>query len=411
MPSSTLLPRAAVLALLLAACSSTPRSGPEAVRYEIEHEQYDKAVREAAKLVREDPGDLKLVQLHKDATVAWLLDKGRRQTLEDQDTEALATFHEAYLIAPESKEVADWTDKTVRKLSTTWLERGLELHASGKLQEAIEAYGKALEYTPGDLSALNGMGEAVVQVNYREGMSREYFQEGLQALAEYWLERARSRFSYSDKYRPEDPKTSQRREQVDVLLAQQRVTVGKGIEETKRFGAARNEFRLAVALDPLNEEAQEGFRRCDAEFKAFELLAQANMEIVRGRMDHARALIEEGEKLTTNQKELFEGARARIEQLGFEAIYQVALAHERDLEYESAVSTYAELLAKSEYYKDALARKDTIEQYIRLAGELYAQAQATEDPQAKIEALRRIAVFWPEYKDVEEQLRALEQKP
>ena len=399
------------LALALALCAGCASSGPEEaaeVRDLVNHGQFDKAVREADKLRRENPGKQAFEDLHRDATVAWLLDRGRKETFADEDTEALATFREAQEIDPESAEVASWIDKTIRKLSRTWLERGLELHASGKLVEAIEAYSKALEYVPGDVSALNGLGEAVIQVNYREGMSREYFQAGLQALAEYWLEQARSRFSYSDKYRPEDAKTEQRRDQVDALLAQQRVTIATGIEATGRFGAARNEYRLAAALDPENALAKEGFERCSRESKALELLSQAKMDIVRGRIDHALALIGEGEALTVAQKDSFEGARAGIEQLGFEKIYQEGLAHERDLEYEAAVATYADLLSKAEYYKDALARKETLEEYIQLATELYAKAQAATDPQEKIDALRKISVFWPEYKDVAEQLRALE---
>ena len=411
MRPTTLLPGALALALAFAGCASASRTGVDAVRDDVDHGQYDKAVRKADRLRREHPGDAGYEELHRMATVAWLLNKGRHETLLDKDLEALGTFHEALDLDPQSAEVASWIDKTVRKLSRTWLERGLELHASGKLEEAVEAYSKALEYLPGDVSALNGLGEATIQVNYRAGMGQEYFQQGLQALSEYFLEQARSRFAYSGKYRPEDAKTDQRRKQVAALLAQQRVTVGLGIETSGRFGAARNEYRLAVALDPDNQQAQEGFERCSKEAKAYELLAQAKMEIVRGRIAHALVLVEEGEALTTAQKDLFQGTRDEIQQRGYEEIYQAALAHERDLEYEQAVATFAELLSKADYYKDALARKETLEQYIQLAAELYAKAQAATTDQEKLESLRKISVFWPEYKDVAAQLRALSGKP
>jgi hypothetical protein len=165
-----------------------------------------------------------------------------------------------------------------------------------------------------------------------------------------------------------------------------------------------------LALDPENEEAREGLERCGKEAKASNLHSQVKMEIVRGRIDKALELIAEGEALTSVQRDLFEGARARIEQHGFENRYQTALAHERDLEYGLAVQAYGELLADSEYYKDALARKQTLEEYIRLAGELYAKAQAATDEKEKRDDLRKISVFWPEYKDVAEQLRALEKQ-
>jgi tetratricopeptide (TPR) repeat protein len=298
----------------------------------------------------------------------------------------------------------------VRKLSRTWLERGLELHASGKLAEAVEAYEKALEYAPGDPSALNGLGDAIIQINYRDGMGKQYFEEGIRSLSAYWLEQARSRFSYSDKYQPEDPKTLQRKKQVDALLAQQRVTVGKGIEATGRFGAARNEYRLAVALEPENAEAKAGLDRCTNESKAAKLLEQAKMEIVRQRLDHALELIEEGEGLTTVQKDMFEGARAQVEQSRFELKYQSALALERDYQYEKAIAKYDELLQETEYYKDSIARKETLQEYVRLAAELYEKALKAATDDERLESLRKIRVFWPEYKDVAAQLAQLEKE-
>src|SRR5262249_16598127 len=154
-------------------------------------------------------------------------EQGRKETFRDHDLEALATFRQAKELDPSSAETAAWIHKTVRKLSRTWLERGLELHASGKLQEAVDAYEKALESTPGDPSALNGLGEAIIQINYREGMGKQYFEDGIRALSGYFLEQAKSRFSYSDKYQPAEAKTLQRGSQVDTLLAQQRVTVAR----------------------------------------------------------------------------------------------------------------------------------------------------------------------------------------
>jgi hypothetical protein len=186
------------------------------------------------------------------------------------------------------------------------------------------------------------------------------------------------------------------------------VTIGKGIEATGRFGAARNEYRLARALDPQNAEANAGYERCTNEAKAATLLEQAKMEIVRLRLDHALELIEEGEGLTTIQKDMFEGARAQVEQSRFEVKYQAALAMERDFQYEKAIAQYEELLGETEYYKDAIARKQTLQEYVRLAAELYAKAQSASTDEERLESLRRIRVFWPEYKDVSAQLERLE---
>ena len=395
---------------LLAACAAARKEPQDEVRHAIYHGEYDQAVRDAARLRQERPDDPELERLHRDATVAWLLEQGRRATFEDLDEDALVSFRRALELDPSSIESRAWIDKTVRKLSRIWLERGLELHASGKLEAAVEAYEKALAYVPGDPSALNGMGEAVIQINYRAGMGKDYFEAGLQALSKYWLEQARARFAYAGKYQPKEPKTHQRKGQVDELLAQQRVTVAKGLETDGRFAAAKNEFRFAVALDSENKEAAEGLARCTDEARAAELLAQSKMEIIRKRFDKAASKLEEGEALTKSQGELFDGARAQIEQARFEEVYETALALERDFQYEKAVETYTALLSDTEYFKDALARKETLEEYIGLAKDLYEKAAAAATDEERAEDLRKIRVFWPEYKDVAEQLARLEKK-
>jgi hypothetical protein len=68
---------------------------------------------------------------------------------------------------------------------------------------------------------------------------------------------------------------------------------------------------------------------------------------------------------------------------------------------------YGELLEKAQFYKDVIARKDTLEQYMRLAAELYEKAAAETAPEKKLEYLQQIRVFWPEYKDVQVQIGEL----
>ena len=402
----------AVAALLLSAsCAATSSDPIDEVREDVYHGRYEKAVRSAASLRDEHPGEARYESLHKETTVAYLLDKGRNDTFLDRDIEALGYFRQAREVDPSSRETVDWIEKTLRKLSRTWLERGLELHASGKLQDAVDAYEKSLEYVPGDPSALNGLGEAIIQINFRDGMGKKYFEEGMHALSAYWLDQAKSRFSYSDKYEPDDEKVTQRTTQVDALLAQQRSTVARGFEEESLYGAARNEYRLAVALDPANVDAKAGLDRCTDEAKASKLLEQARMEIVRSRLDHAHELVEEGDRLTVQQQELFDGARAQIEQARLDRKYQEALTFERDYRFEQAIAKYDELLKEVEYYKDAITRKETLEDYVRRAGELYATYEAAATEREKLDALRKIRVFWPEYKDVADQLLAIEGPP
>jgi len=156
-----------------------------------------------------------------------------------------------------------------------------------------------------------------------------------------------------------------------------------------------------------NTEAQEGKARCTDEMRAAKYLSDARMAMLRGRFDEAANLVEQGLALTRVQKDLFEGMQARVREAHLNRMYNDALSFERDLEYEKAVDKYGEILGETDYYKDVLARKDTLEQYIRLAAELYDKAQAATSKDEKIRLLEQIRLIWPEYKDTSEQLKAL----
>jgi tetratricopeptide (TPR) repeat protein len=410
MPHQKFLTAPTLAALIVAlglgiSCATTEAAPAEHVNELVTHGQFAAAVREADAYRRNHPGDAHAESLHRLASVAYLLDQGRRLTFQGNDVEALALFQQARDIEPESPEVASWVDKTKRKLAETWVERGLELHAKEELAAAVDAYEKALEYVPGDHSALNGLATAVFHVNFRQGLSERYFKEGLQALSRYWLEQARSRFAYATKYEPGDARTEQRQDQVETLLAAQRVTIAAQLEASGNYDAARNELRLAVALDPENADARAAKERCDREAKAAARRREAAIAVLRGRFDDADKMLTEGAALTTAQVDGFALARTDLQNARYEKVYQDGLALERDMLFPDAVAKYGELLKLTDYYKDVLTRKETLEGYIRLADELYTKVQAATSPEEKRALLKQIELFWPEYKDVEAQLK------
>ena len=51
------------------------------------------------------------------------------------------------------------------------------------------------------------MAQAVLQINHRKGLGESYYNDGMRALSNLWLQQARSRFAYSDKYEPESRRT------------------------------------------------------------------------------------------------------------------------------------------------------------------------------------------------------------
>jgi tetratricopeptide (TPR) repeat protein len=402
-------PKVFLLALVLAAgCASVEKTPAQDVRWLVDHGQFEEAVKKSADAAAQNPGDEHLQILHRDATVAYLLEQGRRLTFVDHDEDALAIFEEAAALDGQSRQVKDWVEKTKRKLATRWLDQALELHAKDDINGALKDYELALKYAPADKDALIGRGLSLAILNHRDGLGRTYFKDGLHALADYWLEQARSRFAYARKYQPIDPRTQERKTQVETLLAIQRMTLGRKFEGDRKFAAARNEYRLASALDPSNTEAKDAVERCKNELAASASLDKAGMLIVRGRFEEATKAVEAAMAKTTVQKDLCEGKMAAIREARFEQSYREAISLERDFRYEEAITKYTELLAEAQFYKDVITRKDTLEEYVKLASEIYAKAAAETAPAKKLDYLRQIVVFWPEYKDVASQIRELE---
>lgn len=410
-PQTLSAARLSLLLVFLSGCAGGPRGAVDEVHWLADHGEFEAAVRVAAEHAQENPGDARAQSLHREASVAYLLDQGRRKTLDslsaEEDVQALAIFEEARLLAPESQIVRDWIEKTNHKLAAYWRDVAFELHASDEIEPALEAYEKALAYEPGDKSAIEGRTLAQLIIAHRKMLGTTYFNEGLHALSDYWLEVARSRFGYSEKYAPDDQRPTERRRGVDKLLASQRLELARKFEGERRFGAARNEYRIAKALEPENAEALAGVDRCGLEQQVAEKLKLVDMELVRGRFAAAVKLVEAASKLTVAQKDLVEGKHAAIREARLEKAYQDALALERDDRFAEAVVAYSDLLKQVDYFKDVLARRDTLNEYIRLAGDLYAKYESAATDEERLDSLLRIQVFWPEYKDVNARVEAL----
>jgi len=396
---------------VLGSCAETGRKPEDTVEWNLHHMQYPRALELAQAQVASHPNDPEAAELLQRAKVASLLEQGRRLTLEDHDLDALRVFEQGVAIDPKSPELASWIQKTQLKLGDRWLQVALELHARGDLPGALDAYEQSLRYHPGYEVAIAGMDQAVREVNHRELLSQSYFEGGVHALSDYWLERAHALFAYSNKYKPGQEHTTTRTKQVNLLLAQQRQKVAQAFEKQALFGAARNEYRMALALAPDDPPSKAALERCTKEVLAQRKLEDAYYQLMRGEFDRARKLLDEGEALTTAQVELFKGARDKILEETHQRVYNQALALERDQRYPDAIAKYEELLAKSEYFKDSLARMDTLKGYVTLADELYQKAQAAADDAARIDLLKQILIFWPEYRDAAKVVAELEHKP
>ena len=403
-----MLRRAPLLALLFcAACATSGRESKaiEEIDEMITRQRYEEAVRAAGELAEERPDDTEVADAHRRASVAYLLERARRATFAGDPEKALEFVQQAQAIGPESKSVEMWLTKTRSTLARRWYERGLDLHARDNLDGAAIAYQHALFYDPNSEPAARSIAQVGLQLEYRAGLGQDYYHEGVRSLSAYWLERARSRFSYADKYL-DDERPAKRAEDVDKLLAQQRLEVARELENRELFAAAANEYRLALILDPDLEEAEEHRERNLREAVAKRRLLASEMDLLRGELDRALERLRTGD-VTDLQAERFAGLRTRVEEARLEGMYEAARDRERDFRYEEAIEGYGLLLAETDFFKDARTRRDTLIGYVQQADALWERAMATEDAQERLALLLQIDVFWPEYRDLPERLTKL----
>lgn len=395
-------------ALALAACASSETDEGPSVGRLVARGEYDAAVALAAAEREEHPRDPQAEENHRVATVAWYLEQGRRASFEARDEEALEHFHAAQELAPESPVVAAWVEKTNAELARRWAERALELYAEDRLEDAVDACEWGLAYAPADRTLLYGLQRALLLLNHRAGMSDAYYNDGVRALSDYWLHEAKARFHYSSKYVPANERAQARTEQVDELLAEGRMAIARNLEAGGNYAAARNEYRLAITLDPDFPQAREGFERTAREAEAAERLSQAQMHVFRERFDLARVAIAEGRALTEHQQDEFDAALAGLEEARLRSLYERARNLESDYRFGEAIESYTALLEEAEYYEDAITRRSTLQSYVDDAARFYERAAAAGEPEEEARWLRQIELIWPDYRDVRERLSELD---
>lgn len=401
-------PRTALLAtiVLLSACAATAVDKQGTVEWLIVHGRFQEAVDRAAAKAKDHPDDAQAQRTYRDAQFALMLETGRRLSFADRDVEALDVFRRATELAPDRNEAVTWIEKTRHKVAEHYLELGLEAHASDDLDKALENYERSLQFDPGNHGALSSMAAATLAVNYRAGLGKTYYEEGLRSFKNGLLGQAEGELNKADKYMDSEA-LAQRQKQVAIEMAAARMTVAETLVGEAKYDAARNEYRLALALDPGNAAAKAGKESCDVESHAAQIHRDAEMAIVRGRLDKALELAEEGARITALQKDRFEGLKNRVQEARYETIYKEALALERDGKFPEAIVRYGDLLKNAAYYKDALTRKETLEDFVVRADRLYTQAAGEADAAKKLETLRQILQFWPDYRDVADQVREL----
>lgn len=373
----------------------------------IEHGKHGEAVRVAEERARQAPDDAKAREDYRLASVALLLEKCRRACFEDRDDEALESVTQARELAPGDRIVEGWYQKMLSKLADRARGQAIEAHASDNLELAKQKYDEAIRYEPDDLRAKDGAAQVLLQMNFRAGMGEAYYREGAQALSAYFLHEARSFFAYTIKYQPRNDRAAERKGEVSTMLAEDRVAIATDLEARGFYAAAENEYRIALLVEPTLPAALDGRNRASREAKAAEILAEVDRLTRKKRFDEARALLQANRDATEAQKESFENALADIEDRELESLYEIAVGFQSDARYLDARDAFETLLGRAQYYKDAITRKEVVEGFIQGAADTYAKALAATTDEDKISLLRRTDLYWPDYKDVRERLKAL----
>ena len=397
------------LVLGVAAACQSERGGLEQdVTTAIQHGRYALALEEARRWAEANPGDASAQALFHDAQVAWMLDRGREQVFHGDLARGLDYFERAQTLEPDHPAVASWIKKTRAQLAVEWLDAAAENNGPENMDEAERCYEKVLQYDPGNAGAIDGLSQLLLLKNYRAGLSKTYFDDGVSSFRVLLLQQARRAFQVSRHYRENEP-AALRAEQVEKLMAEERLAQAQRLEESGLYFAARNEYRLVLLIEPESAAGRDGLDRMDRESRATRNLAEADMAIRRGELDSAAKTLAQVGVLTDAQRDEVSRLQAGIEEKRLEDLYQAARMLSDDYRYPEAVAAFGDLLAIAPDYKDAALRKATLEEFIHLAEEFYAKALEAPDDAVAEEYLRAIHdVHWPEYKDVVERLKAIE---
>lgn len=399
--------RSLVLLTALAACQTTTES-EETVSMRARAGDFQGALELAQEKAAENPDDPYYQDVERMAQVAVLMQAGREANLAGELDVALEKFFMADAIAPGHAVIEEWVDKTLVDLRRKTLTAASQATMQNDLEDAEELYERVLVFDPESESAKAGLARTLLLRNHRKGMSDEYYKAGLQSMRDYWLGQASTQFSAAEKYAPEDPRALERTDEIGGLLAQDRVLMAKDLEEQELFHAARNEYRIALLIDAANEEAVRGFARMDREVEAANKLSEAENAVLRGDLDKAQRALIEGVGMTDAQRPEFQAAKIDIDEARAGELYQEALDAEADGRYPAAVALLDELLQGTGDYKDAVSRRKTLTDFIKLANRLYGEAMNAQDPAKKKARLLEITVFWPEYRDVRELLDGMQ---
>ncbi len=402
-------------ALLLSACASS-NSTDEQLLLEVQtltrSGDYKAAARAAEAAQGQIPADSplqeQLTRAAVEVSIASGLEVVRTLSFSDQDEEALEMLAELEERFPGEPMLEAWRRLIQRKQADYWFEIARTAMATGQFEAARIAYERAMNYEPDHTLAPAGLARVQLLEDYRAGLAEDYCCNGVRDLTEQRLDESENSFEKSRRYDAESERTRRRITEVRREKAEGRVAYAEQLVGDRRYAAARAEYAEASRLDPESEVIAAALVAMRVEAEVAALLSEAESFVLRSEFEEAELLIAEASERTVLQADVVEATRDRIGMTRVDLLYQRALDLEHDFLFDEAIKLYSEVLEGRDFYEDARARLEALETYVAEAARLYAEVQASVDPATKLEKLRQIEAFWPEYEDILAQISALD---
>ena len=404
-PRPILLP----LAVCLAVSACRLDGDPVTVDDLIDEARYTEALDLSLAELDARPDDPAAHADYERAHLASLLDLGRELTFADRHLEALALFREAAELAPQATAPRLWIRKSKDELAREHRLAAFAAEGAGEHMQAIEQYTRALFYDPEDDLASAGIERVRDIAGYRAEQAGDYYRQGVRSLRRFQIPEALRSFQATLKYAPDDAAGAARREEVEVLVADERQRIGAELESQGLLRGALLEYRLAREYAPDSQDIATDIARMEREVEVLEVLDEAERLLLRGDFDGAFELYDDAAGRTELLAERVASARTLAESQQLDSLYARALELEEDFQYPAAIEAYDDLLTRTGgFYLDAIARRDTLADHVEVAGRLYDQARQATDREERARYLRQIELIWPTYRDVSEQLDRLE---
>jgi tetratricopeptide (TPR) repeat protein len=393
---------------LLGGCRATPESD-RSVEDLFGRGEYRAAYHLAAQRSGEFPDDAEAAALTERARVAYWLDRGRELVFADRLLEAKEIFValESDGAAPELVEA--WLDKCNRMLAVTRRSDAWKAELDGDYDGAAELYREAVALWPKDEFAADGLERIETLAAWRTERGREYYNNGIRDLRNRRMAESLRSFRAAVDLLAQDPSAMHRAEEVLRMQAEERLQLADQLLDEGLYHAAAAEYRYAKVLLDDVDGIDAKIASAELEVEVLGSLGEADRMLRHGQADDSIALLEELAERTVLQGAEVGVALDAAREVRLESLYETALELERDFHFPEAIEAYDFVLTEAGgFYKDAISRKRTLGSYVDLADELYTEYTDAADDEARLDALHKIELFWPTYRDVPERVAEFE---